>query len=326
MIRFLVAPYYCLRYIYWTARQLSRAINGDWAITQARVESISSQRTIFGFDQVNIRYRYSVYGLTYFGSATRDCLVSGSNQKLLSRFPVGAAASIRFDLGEPQHSYLPLDLVHVNSAVALIPSAALLVLWGWFLYITLHGTTSPVTASVQPSHATACPAGLPGTPESAINLDPNAAAGLTTFNSREGEFSILMPQTSSYSSVDNLPSAYGPLIFRRFTFKTSNGDYYEAGYGDVPGTGPISLPAWLNYSSNARLQGSFLIDRHNINLGGTPGIAYTGLGINYLWSERIYFVGRRFYRITISTQRSTCTWPADAAAFLDSFRTTHSKN
>jgi hypothetical protein len=213
-------------------------------------------------------------------------------------------------------------MIRLLVVLVIVPTVVLLTLLGCMD----NRSTSPLptSTSAPPTLFISCPAGLPGVPESASNSSaPKATKQLKIFRPREGDFSILMPHAPEIAGAESLPTAYGPLDFRKFSVRT-NEDYYEVGFGDVPGTGPIVLADWLNFSSNARLQGSTLIERHDVTLDGIPGKAYTAAGSRY-WSERIYFVGRRFYRITVYFPRSRCTWPPDAAAFLNSFHSTHAR-
>lgn len=176
----------------------------------------------------------------------------------------------------------------------------------------------PASPSSPANPSLICPTGLPGVPGD--NVDRKIA--LPVFKPRTGDFLIQMPHAPQFARPETLPTAYGPLSFQKFTTEF-DGVYYEVGFGDVPGTGPILRTDWLNYSSNARLQGSALMERHDITVDGIPGKAYTAKGKGFYWSERIFFVERRFYRITVYLPSSHCTWPPDAAAFLNSFHSTH---
>ncbi len=147
---------------------------------------------------------------------------------------------------------------------------------------------------------------------------------MITYKSPAGEFSILLPLSPQEPVTESVPTAYGPMDILRSTAETPNA-LYETSYGDVPGSGAID-DSWLTSSGNSRLQKSTLIERHDVKLNGTLGSAYTAADDEYYWSERIYFVGRRFYRITIYFPRSGCNWPPHAAAILNSFRTTHAKS
>jgi hypothetical protein len=173
-----------------------------------------------------------------------------------------------------------------------------------------------------PIEVATCPAGLPGTPDAAATgaNSRKARKELSTFKSEEGEFSILLPFSPQHEQIEHLSTPYGPMKFLRSTAETMDG-LYEISYGDVPGTRPIDN--WLTSTSTGRLQHSKLIERHDIKLNGVPGSAYTASDDQYYWSERIYFVGRRLYRITAYFPRSACNWPPYTAVILNSFRTTH---
>ncbi len=322
MTRLLLVIFYSFRYIYWALIEFSTAF-GKKLRVQGNVESTTSEPVAMGLDQICIRYKYKVNGRTYSGSLIRECSRSKTSWKLLRRFPVGGAVWVRVDPGRPHRSHLSSGLGYAGPVLALIPASLLLVAWFWWVHfrlVMLHHNTQPLPGpQIEVAN---CPAGLPGTPDAAAGThNRNARKGLITFKSQEGEFSILLPLPPQHEQMENLPSPYGPIKFLRSTAETPDA-LYEVSYGDVPGIGPIE-ESWLASTGNGRLRQSTLIERHDIKLNGTPGSAYTAADDHYYWSERIYFVGRRYYRITVYFPRSGCNWPSQAAEILNSFRTTH---
>jgi len=326
MTRLLLVIFYSFRYVYWALIEFF-TVFGKKLRVQGSVESVTSQPAAMGLDQVCIRYKYKVNGRTYSGSLIRECSHRNTTWKLLQRFPLGGAVWVRVDPGRPQRSHLSSGLGYAGPLLTLIPATLLLALWFWWAHLRVvmlrHYTQS--TPSAPQIEVATCPAGLPGTPESAAGgADRSARKDLITYKSPAGEFSILLPLSPQEPVTESVPTAYGPMDILRSTAETPNA-LYETSYGDVPGSRAID-DSWLISSGNSRLQKSTLIERHDVKLNGIPGSAYTAADDEYYWSERIYFVGRRFYRITIYFPRSGCNWPPHAAAILNSFRTTHAKS
>lgn len=301
MIRLLLVIVYGFRYIYWAFLEFVSAM-GKKVKAQGTVESATFEHGPLGLDQVRVRYKYSVNGRSYSGFFIRECS-RRYTAPLLQRFPVGGAVWVRVDGSRPNRSHLPSGLGYSGALLAIVPLTALALLWAvWVHEVIMRRRADP---AAQPKiAATDCPAGLPGTPESVTNeSDRQVRKDLIRYKSKEGEFSILFPSQPQRQEIESISTPYGALHLHRATTETSDG-YYEASYGDVPGQGPIDAAAWLSSSGNARLERSSLIDRHDVRLNELPGNAYTAASDQYYWSERIYFVGRRFYRISIYMPRS----------------------
>jgi hypothetical protein len=276
MIRLLLYILYGFRFIYWAFLEFFSAF-GKKLKVQGSVESVTSQPGPMGLAQVRVRYKYTVQGRTYSGSFVRECSqrITGL---LLQRFPLGGMVWIQVDENHPQRSYLPSGLGYTGPLLAIAPLTALAVLWLWWAHIILTRNDKPAKPPVA---AATCPAGLPGTPESATgSTDRKTRKKLVTFKSKEGEFSALVPLLPQHLLMESSPTPYGPLEFHRSTAETPDA-LYEVTYGDVPGNGPIDTAAWLNSTGNSRLQNSALIERHDIKLDGIPGSAYTAADDRY---------------------------------------------
>ncbi|HTC92178.1 MAG TPA: DUF3592 domain-containing protein [Terriglobales bacterium] len=327
MTRLLYLVFYSYRYIYWALIEFS-AIFGKSLRVPGTVELANAQSCDMGLDRIHVRYKYAVRGQTYIGSFTRECTKRNSDV-VMRRFPVGRMVSVHVDEDRPNRSYLPSGLGYVGPLFAFVPATALLFFWVWWVHLRIVASQHfmqaqpPDSSQEQPAD---CPAGLPGTPDAAAAAVSrrDARKGLTPFTSDEGDFSILRPVAPQHSDVRSLPTPYGRVGFTILSAETPDA-LYEVGYGDVPGEGPIDS-SWLASTSSDRLSRSKLIERHDVRLNGVPGNAYTAADDQYYWSERIYFVGRRYYRMSVYIPRSGCTWPSNAAAFLSSLHTTHSKN
>jgi hypothetical protein len=128
-----------------------------------------------------------------------------------------------------------------------------------------------------------------------------AAQEWTEFSSAEGRFSILMPGKPTQGTVD-LRMRDSTVTAHAFTALSPSIDLM-CGYADYPWPQP-DIERVFDDTRNGSLNGvhGTLLSEQKTTLGGYPGRRFRSTGIgNAFVDEEMYFVGQRFYLITITT-------------------------
>jgi hypothetical protein len=128
-----------------------------------------------------------------------------------------------------------------------------------------------------------------------------AAQEWTEFSSAEGRFSILMPGKPTRGTVD-LPTRDSTVTAHALTALSPSIDLM-CGYYDYPWPEP-DIERVFDDTRNGSLKSvhGTLLSEQKVTLDGYSGRRFRSTGIgNAFLDEEMYFVGQRFYLITITT-------------------------
>ncbi len=156
-----------------------------------------------------------------------------------------------------------------------------------------------------------------------INGLPGSSPPWITFESQEGNFSILFPKQPT-QSTQILRTAYGNVNQYIFTANDTNGIYYTIGYTDIP------LQSFENRTIDEMLDsatagevngvGGTLISETVISINGSQGreVNISVAQGDYRIKSQHFFIGQRLYQLVVIAPKDYIELK-DVRNFLDSF-------
>jgi hypothetical protein len=171
--------------------------------------------------------------------------------------------------------------------------------------------------------AAALSANAPRKFSSPVVARPPSAAAPVQFASKEGGFSVKLPEEPKTSSQD-VDTDVGKVTMYAFTVETNSGNTaYMVLYSDFP-----TIPDPANAIDRAingqvtNFKGTIVTDK-KVTLNGWPGRTVRIESADVIVLSSVYLAGNRLYQVMFLTGKGD-TIPADALEFQSTFEITKS--
>jgi len=161
------------------------------------------------------------------------------------------------------------------------------------------------------------PASTPGNTPSPSNTSDDS--GWVKFNSDDGHFSVLMPETPT-DKTETTDSAHGPYTTHLFIVKDTT-SVYLIGYVDYDPSFNFNRQAELEANRDNFVKGisGTLLTTHPAKIDGYDALEFTAEQGDRIFRSRVFMVGRRPYQIVIGSPKGMDD-SAIASRFFNSFK------
>ena len=143
--------------------------------------------------------------------------------------------------------------------------------------------------------------------------------GWVSFNSEEGRFSVLMPETPT-DKAETTDSTHGPYTTHLFVVKDTT-SVYLIGYVDYDPSFNFNRQAELEANRDNFVKGikARLVSTRPTMIDGYSAIEFTAETEDRIFKSRVYMVGRRPYQIVIGSPKDLDD-SANVNRFFNSFK------
>jgi hypothetical protein len=140
------------------------------------------------------------------------------------------------------------------------------------------------------------------------------ASGWVKFNSEEGSFSVLMPETPT-DKTETTESSHGPYTTHLFVVRDTT-NVYLIGWVDYDPSFNFNRQAELEANRDNFVKGinATLVSTHPTIIDGYSALEFTAETEDRIFKSRVYMVGRRPYQIVVGSPKGT-----DDAAIVNRF-------
>jgi hypothetical protein len=186
-----------------------------------------------------------------------------------------------------------------------------------FLAVSLImlGLSFTLTAQEHSSRPPSTPTNTPALPPST----PTDSSGWVHFNSEEGRFSVLMPQTPT-DKTETEQSQHGPYTTHLFIVRDTT-SVYLIGWVDYDPSFNFNRQAELEANRDNFVKGinAKLMTTRPTIIDGYSALEFTAETADRVFKSRVYMVGRRPYQIVIGSPKGMDD-SANVNRFFNSFK------
>jgi len=144
-------------------------------------------------------------------------------------------------------------------------------------------------------------------------------AGWVSFDSDEGHFSVLVPETPE-DKTETVQSAHGPYTTHLFIVRDTN-NVYLIGWVDYDPSFNFNRQAELEANRDNFVKGisATLLNTRPTVIDGYSAIEFAAETADRTFFSRVYMVGRRPYQIVVGYPKGE-ERPSEVLKFLNSFK------